>query len=241
MGAISFEKVFCDSPDDGALSLRRAELYRSPFSQMSLKATLKNPDSESRSVSTYRVFFKDEVKTLVAFLTPKFDKGNLLLMIKETLWFYAKNTSRSTRITPIQRLSGAVSYGDITRLGWSQDYEIKDKKNTTSNEKKCFLLTLFAKSSGATYQSIKLLIDLDSKPISAEMYLLSGKLYKTLKFTKFEMIHGKEINTQIEFVDHLNKDKVTTLTFTEIMPESSIPNQYFLNTSLPDLGDVLFH
>ena len=85
MGAISFEKVFCDSPDDGALSLRRAELYRSPFSQMSLKATLKNPDSESRSVSTYRVFFKDEVKTLVAFLTPKFDKGNLLLMIMETL------------------------------------------------------------------------------------------------------------------------------------------------------------
>jgi hypothetical protein len=235
------QKVSCEEAKNTWFSvLRRAELFRAPFSEMSLKVTLNNPDSESRSVSTYSIFFKDETKTLAAFLTPKFDRGNLLLMIKDTLWFYAKNTSRATRITPIQRLSGAVSYGDIARLGWTQDYEIKNLKTAIINNDPCFLLTLAAKSPGATYQSIKLITDSESRPLSAEVYLLSGKLYKTLRFTKYENISGKEMATQIEYTDHLNKDRVTTLVFTEINPEESLPNRYFLSTSLQDLGYAVF-
>ncbi len=33
-----------------------------------------------------------------------------------------KNTRKAVRITPLQKLSGGTSYGDITRLSWSEDY-----------------------------------------------------------------------------------------------------------------------
>tara|TARA_B100000427_G_scaffold326457_1_gene335161 strand:+ start:3734 stop:4513 length:780 start_codon:yes stop_codon:yes gene_type:complete len=220
--------------------LRKAEETRAPWNQMSLIANLITQKNDSQSFESYQVFFKEEVKTLVSFVEPKFEKGNLLLMVRDNLWFYVKATSRPIRITPIQRLSGSVSYGDITRLGWSKDYDIeKFQKKKLSKDITQYEFSLKARSKGATYQRINLYIDTDYRPKKAEVFLLSGKHYKTLTFSKYSQVSGKEINTEIIFIDHLNNNKVSTMNFEKINSEVKIPSRYFIKTALPDLSNAL--
>lgn len=218
--------------------LLKAEKKRSPWSQMSMLAELNTVINSKEKQSIYKVFFKDSENTLVAFKEPKFEKGNILLMVGEDLWYYVRDTKRPTRITPVQKLSGSVSYGDLARLGWSKDYTIDSHEESTLNNASTYILNLHAKSQGATYQKIKLWIDKSSfKPVQAEVFLLSGKLYKSLKFSKYQTIAGEEVNTQIEFIDHFSKDQKSVLDFTQITQEKNIPNRYFIKTSLAVVSD----
>jgi len=94
--------------------LRQADLKRGPWEKFTLNAQI---FAEGKQDS-YRVFFKNDTKTLVYFRTPAPAKGNLLLMLADQLWFYVKDTRTPIRITPLQRMAGSVSYGDVARLFW---------------------------------------------------------------------------------------------------------------------------
>ena len=74
------------------------------------------------------------------------------------------------------------------------------------------------------------------KPVIAKVYLLSGKHYKTIHFTKYEDIDGKNINTEMKFIDHLRKEETTFLNFKTVKQEKNIPDRYFIKTYLPDLS-----
>jgi outer membrane lipoprotein-sorting protein len=222
--------------------LKEAEGKRSPWTQMSMIAELTTNAKSGTTISIYKVYFKDEINTLVAFMEPKFEKGNLLLMVDADLWYYVRETKKPTRITPVQRLSGSVSYGDLARLGWSKDYTIVSSEETEltteTGTASTYLLNLAAKSQGATYQKIKLWIDKKtSRPLKSEVYLLSGKMFKTMYFTKYEIINNKEVNSQIEFIDHFNGDQKSVLNFSKITQEKSIPNRFFIKTSLAEVSD----
>ncbi|MCR6641582.1 MAG: outer membrane lipoprotein-sorting protein [Sporocytophaga sp.] len=222
--------------------LKEAESKRSPWTQMSMTAELNTNAKSGTTKSIYKVYFKDEINTLVAFLEPQFEKGNLLLMVDADLWYYVRETKKPTRITPVQRLSGSVSYGDLARLGWSKDYTIVSSEETELKTEigtsETYLLNLAAKSQGATYQKIKLWIDKKtSKPLKSEVFLLSGKMYKTMLFTKYEIVNNKEVNSQIEFTDHFNANQKSVLNFSKIAQEKTIPNRFFIKTSLAEVSD----
>ena len=239
VGLVFCINVYAAEKESGYSILRKAEEKRAPWNQMELVATLHTQKNNSQSLETYSVLFKDESKTLVRFVEPKFEKGNLLLMVKDDLWYFVKNTSKPIRITPIQRLSGSVSYGDITRLGWTQDYNIEKFTTDDSRKEPFYKFALKAKSKGATYQTITLYIDKNYRPKIAEVFLLSGKHYKTLKFSEFSEVSGKEINTEIMFIDHLNNEKVSVMNFIKINPKNNLPERYFIKTALPDLSNEL--
>jgi len=238
-GLVLCVNTVCAEQESGESILRKAEEKRAPWNQMELVATLHTQKNNSNAVERYHIFFKDASKTLVRFMEPKFEKGNLLLMVKDDLWVFVKNTSKPIRITPIQRLSGSVSYGDITRLGWTQDYDIEKFTIEDSKKEIGYKFLLKAKSKGATYQTMTLYIDATYRPTIAEVFLLSGKRYKTLKFSEYSEVLEKEINTEIVFIDHLNNEKVSTLNFTKIIPKNNLPERYFIKTALPDLSNEL--
>lgn len=220
--------------------LKKADESRSPWPSFKMKAALHFKKRGEMSEETYRVYLRDGIKTLVAFMIPFNQKGNLLLMVGEDLWFYVKDTNRPTRITPLQRLSAGVSYGDIARLNWSQDYEPafigKETIEMDNISYPSIQLGLTARSKGATYHRIRLWIEeATGYPRKADVYLQSGKWAKTLYFTNFELTHGKAINREIKFVDHLNNDEVTIMSFSEI-EVVDIPTGYFLSTKLPDIS-----
>jgi len=242
MGAISMNFVFHKNEIASLEILKQAETFRIPWKGMSLSASILT-DGEKADNHKYKVFYQDS-KTLVVFAAPEVEKGNLLLMNGNDLWFYVNSTNKPTRITPIQRLSGSTSFGDLARLSWSVDYNIVRMSDTIIKDAQTstgiYKFELAAKSTGATYQKVSLWINKkDSHPIQSQVYLSSGKLYKTLYFNKYETVSSKIINTQITFVDHFNKNLKSVLTFSEIKENANIPNRYFITTMLPEVSNEL--
>jgi outer membrane lipoprotein-sorting protein len=219
---------------DSVELLRQAELQRTPWKQMSLMAQITD-SAASMPAATYHVLLSDD-NALVIFDKPEATKGNLLLMQKNDVWIYIGGTKQAAKITALQRLSGAVSYVDLARLNWSRDYKISslEKLKISNSQNETILLHLEALSKENAYQKIDLWINKQNKrPVRAEIYLGSGRLFKTIQFSKFETIDHKDMNTQIVFTDHFNKNKVSVINFSGIRKEKMFPPYYFVKDSLP--------
>lgn len=228
--------TFAQTPDNGTGLLRQAALYRQPWPDMSFRIKLE----DNNITHVYRVFVNDD-KALVGYVQPAIEQGNLLLMIKDGLWFYVKETRRPTRITPIQKMSGSVSYGDITDLNWN-DYDILSVTTTGPDADGppagSHLLRLASRNNSSTYRKVDLWLEKNTaRPIMAIAYLLSGKKYKTIRFTQFATVAGKPVNTQLSFTDHFNKDRTSVAAITHIQPEKNIPDRYFIKSSLQELSN----
>src|SRR5450432_1544713 len=163
--------------------LRQAGLKRMPWPQMSFYASLADSGDAGVSITAYHIFVNHN-KTLVACTEPSLQKEKLVLLINHEMWFYFKSTLRPAKITPLQRLSGAVSLVDLTSLNWADDYLVDSFKivsNADENEKQAYLLYLHAVSQDISYRRINLWVTAKSKkPLKADIYLGSERLYKTL-------------------------------------------------------------
>jgi len=225
--------------------LRQADMKRSPWSDFTMLADLVYQKRGERTTERFRVFVHEHTKSLVSYLEPDKQRGNMLLMVGDNLWYYVNKTSRPMRITPIQKLSGGASYGDITRLNWSGDYRSElvgqDSVDFSDAFWDCWVLQLQALSSSATYHSIVLSVEKNTfVPRKAVVYLRSGKKMKTLFFTQYQIIGGKMMNTRIDFIDHLSADSQSSMIFSKISLKT-LPDRYFLKTSLPSLyGEVVY-
>ena len=219
--------------------LRQAELKRMPWTEMSLYATLTDSGTAGSSSTSYRVFFNGN-KALVSCTGPLAQKGNLLLLKDLEMWLYIRSTAKAMRITPLQRLSGSVSFVDMARLNWTENYSIDSLevvKLSGGNKANAYLLHLHAISLDISYRKIDLWVDMnDKRPVRADIYLSSDKLYKTVLFTKYQTIAGKEINTQIEFTDHFNKGRKSVINFSRVQRERALPENYFIKEWLPAIS-----
>ena len=222
--------------------LRQAELKRKPWPTMTLSANLRDSGTAGVTETDYQIFL-EETKALVASSGPRTESGKLLLLESNDMWVYFPGTSNPIKITPLQRLSGSVSLVDITKLNWSTDYHI-DSFQTVSignlNETESYLLTMQAVSDQIPYQKINLWIGKkDFHPLKADVYLASGKLFKSLVFEGFAVVAGKEICTVIEYIDHFNKGRKSVIKFSRIKEFKNIPENYFLKDNLRALSGKL--
>lgn len=174
-------------------------------------------------------------KTLVKFASGR-DKGNYLLMAGDDMWIYILNTRKPIRITPIQRLMGEASNGDVARVSFSQDYDATLLGEEALDGSTCWKLELKEKSSGATYHRIDYWVEKGTYlPRRADFYLISGKFYKTALFEKFEKISVAErFLTRTVLIDQLRPGRKTVLEYFAIQPEK-IPEKYFNKNYLPSL------
>jgi Outer membrane lipoprotein-sorting protein len=226
---------------NAAQILRQAESKRMPWVQMSLYATLTDNSGGSNLTTSYHVFF-DADKALIVCREPLTQKGNLLLLQNHEMWFYVKATAQPMKITPLQRLSGSVSFVDMARLRWTTDYSIDSFEIVHYGDKtdEVFLLHLHAVSQEISYRKIDLWVDKNGKrPIKADIYLSSEKIYKTIQFTKYQTIAGKEINTQISFTDHFNKDRKSVIDFSRPQQENNLPESYFIKEKLREISKTM--
>ncbi|KUL32842.1 outer membrane lipoprotein-sorting protein [Chlorobium limicola] len=225
--------------------LQRADVVRSPWSDFNMIATLSYEKMQEQKKDIFRVYVKNHVNSLVCYIEPLRQRGNLLLMLDEYLWYYVNKTQRPMRITPIQKISGGASYGDISRLSWSKDYNAslagESQITVKGNNFDTWYLKLKARSRSATYHTIDLFVEKETGyPRKAIVYLQSGKKMKTLYFTGFSSIGGKTMNTAMEFVDHLESDSKTTMTFSKVIVRKS-PDRYFLKTNLSSIYLDIFN
>jgi len=224
--------------------LRRADDVRSPWSDFNMIATLSYEKMKEQRTDVFRVFVKNHVNSLVCYIEPPRQRGNLLLMLDEYLWYYVSKTQRPMRITPIQKISGGASYGDISRLSWSRDYNAslvgESQISVKGGNYDTWFLKLSARSRSATYSTIDLYVEKENGyPRKAIVYLQSGKKMKTLFFTGFSSIGGETMNSTMEFIDHLDGNSITTMTFSKVIVRKS-PDRYFLKSNLSSISmDIL--
>ena len=164
--------------------------------------------------------------SLVKFLSLK-SKGQSLLMRGDDMWFFLPAVARPVRITPIQRLLGNVSNGDLARLRYGVDYAATVEGDADADGIPCVVLDLRAKRKAATYQRVRYFVrKSDARPVRAEYFLTSGKPIKTATFGELKNMGGRPTLTRIEIHDATHPASKTTIDFLAITPRA-LPDKLF--------------
>lgn len=178
-----------------ATELEKSDRFRrlGPSHEMTVKITV----SDSKDLSVYTVLNDDE-SSLAIQSKPERSADRKLLMKEEDLWLFTPQTSRAIKIGMDQRLVGDVSYGDILRTRFREDYT--SKKISQDNQE--IVLELIKSSKSAAYHKIIYHLSAKTlKPIKALFYAPSGKLLKTADFIEYKKVLNELIVTKIKISD----------------------------------------
>src|ERR1700736_6242837 len=97
-------------------------------------------------------------------------------MLGDVLWIYLPDTRRPVRMTPLERLTGQASNGDVGRTNYAYDYDALYLRSEKVGDTECHVLELTAKRKGSTYHKIEYWLRGGApRPGKAEFYLTSGK------------------------------------------------------------------
>ncbi|HTY11456.1 MAG TPA: outer membrane lipoprotein-sorting protein [Bacteroidota bacterium] len=207
--------------------LRLSDLNRNGWTSYSVMTTILNyEDNDLKEEGLFEVSMKGMDKTLVKFMNADV-KGEYLLMVEDDMWIYMPNTRKPIRITPLQRLMGNASNGDVARTRYAEDYSARIIKEESVEGVPCYLLELNAKRDGATYKRIEYWVEKETKrPKKAEMYLLSGKHFKSITFDRYEEVSGRTLLTQMTITDRLREGRTTIMKYASYA-EKQMPEKYF--------------
>ncbi|MCG7495630.1 outer membrane lipoprotein-sorting protein [Vibrio sp. Of7-15] len=207
--------------------LQQADNYRyKTGSNKSVTLVKQLEGEELKKSSLYNVYSKTGVGSLVVFQSTA-EKGQKMLMQEDKYWMFMPRSKRPIRITPMQKLLGEASVGDISSLSWAESYDVTwINDNPAENTDETVQLELTAKVSGLSYHKIALELDkTDSFPVKADLFLKSGKLTKTAFFTKGQ-INGEVAVTEMKLHDGIQAKQQTIIEYQSIK-ELDIPNKLF--------------
>lgn len=214
------------TPDAMAI-LKRSDTYRNGWPSFVTHVKITNyesgkPDEEK----LYEVSQKGTDKTYVEFMTPR-EKGRHLLMLGDEMWVYLPDTSRPVRITPLERLSGDASNGDVARTNYATDYSASYVRTEKVGADECYELELTAKRKGATYQRILYWVRVqDDRPVRAEFYLTSGKHIKSATFDVYSDSGGRTLLRKLTLYDEIRHNSHSVLEYSGAAPRT-LPDKLF--------------
>ncbi len=213
-------------PDAGAL-LKRYDTLRNGWNSFTVRVAIQTfENGKPDEAHHFQVYQKGTDRTYVEFLSPR-DKGRHLLMLGDDMWVYLPDTSRPIRITPLERLQGNASNGDIARTNWAADYEaawLRDEKVDAAN---CHVLELTAKRRGATYRKIHLWLRADSsRPVKADFFLASGKHAKSATYDSYEDVQGRTVLKRMTIYDQIRKKSYSVMDYDNWKPQN-LPDRMF--------------
>lgn len=142
--------------------IAKADSYRLNSEQASKVVSLVAlyQDEQLDKTREYNVYTRPNRESLVVFKSAV-EAGQKMLMIEDNYWLLMPKSRRPIRITPMQKLLGEASVGDISTLTWSEDYQgewvAEQSVDMPGGEQlDTYHLKLTAKTKGASYQSIDL-------------------------------------------------------------------------------------
>ena len=169
------------------------------------------PDKERR----YKVFAQAGRKSLVLMQSPA-EAGQKVLMLGDDFWLLMPNSQRPLRITPMQKLLGDASTGDIATMSWAEDYAGKlvgEEPCDNTAKQGCLHLSLNATRKGVTYQRIELWLGKTRyEPVRADLYVLSDKLAKQARFVVDKPVAPTTV-TEMVLTDQVSNHKTTHVVY----------------------------
>jgi outer membrane lipoprotein-sorting protein len=213
-------------PDAEAL-LKRSDLYRNGWPAYVVHVKITDYEAgKSDEEHLYEVSQKGSDKTYVEFMSPR-EKGRHLLMVGDDMWVYLPDTSRPVRITPLERLTGDASNGDVARTNYAVDYAPAYLRNEKVGTVDCNVLELTAKRKGATYQRILYWLRTeDARPVRAEFYLTSGKHVKSATFDEYLPYGGKLLLHKLTLNDEIRHNSHSVLEYSGAV-QRDLPDKLF--------------
>ena len=231
--------------DVGAV-LKDADRFRvnSDNLQVDTQVQLFNADGSPDKERRYTVFAQAGRQSLVLMQSPA-EKGQKVLMLGDDFWLLMPGSQRPMRITPMQKLLGDASTGDIATLSWAGDYaatlvgeepcaaegvsaekpQAKIPSGAMPDSKVCYRLELKASRKGVTYQRIELWVGKQRhEPVRANLYVQSDKLAKQARFVMDSATAPTTVNTMV-LVDQLSNKKETRVNYLS-RKEKTVPAEW---------------
>ena len=202
--------------------LQTAEKYRLQFDSAYIQSEVNlYVNDKLKKTRLYDIYKTTENRSLVIFKSPA-DAGQKVLMKAEDFWMFMPRSRRPIRITPMQKLLGEASLGDVANLGWSENYQIRAETIIDG----VIHFELIAKKGNASYQKVNLQVAAkDNFPIKADLYLRSGMLSKTATFGRGE-INGIPAVTEMVLLDRMRPKNKTVIKYLSV-EEKKIPDRAF--------------
>jgi hypothetical protein len=210
------------------------------------QVTVLNADGSPDKERHYTVFVQAGRQSLVLMQSPA-EKGQKVLMLGDDFWLLMPQSQRPLRITPMQKLLGDASTGDIATLSWADDYsgqllgsELCDTARSanagalagppatgsaSAPPQPCLHLSLSATRKGVTYQRIELWLGKTRfEPLKADLYVLSDKLAKQARFV-FDTPAAPTQVTEMVLTDQVANHKTTHVRYLS-RKERQVPPQW---------------
>src|SRR5450755_1776941 len=220
--------------EDVGVLLKAADRYRVSSENMQVDTQIRvfntdgTPDKERR----YVVYAQAKHQSLVLMQSPA-EKGQKVLMLGDDYWLLMPGSQRPLRITPMQKLLGDASTGDIATMTWAEDYTgtVAGEEPCGTPAQACLHLSLQAARKGVTYQRIELWIGkARHEPINADLYVQSDKLAKRARFVMDKPTAPTTV-TEMLLSDQLTNKKETQVRYLgrkeHVVPEAWL-NPMFL-------------
>jgi len=225
--------------------LAAAALLALPAWAADVKALLKEADSyrlidQSSRVDTevrvfkrgkldktrlYAVYVKPGRRSLVVFRSPS-ERGQKMLMLGDDFWLVMPASQRPLRITPMQKLLGDASTGDVASMTWAEDYDGRVEGEVLVDGVPCLKLDIAGQRKGVSYPRIVLyLAKSDRRPVQAELYVASDKLAKEATF-RFGTVEGRRLVTAMLLTDRLQRERVTEVHYLS-RAAKALPDEYY--------------
>ena len=209
--------------------LAKVDAYRNPLTSFSIDVDVTSitPDGQHESAK-YRVLGRGSDKSIVEFVAPATDKGKFLLMLRDAMWIYMPSASRPIRISPLQRLLGQASNGDVARTNFTIDYN----PTAIAEDGDAWVLDLFAKDPAVAYNHVRLWVDKKTnEPRRADFYVVSGKLIKRATYSEYGVMNGRRAVTAVEIDDLLKPGNRTIMRYANLAPREN-PEKMFTKDAL---------
>lgn len=206
--------------------LKQADMYRigDQNMQVETRVTSYQKDGSQDKQRDYLVFAQANRQSLVLMQSPA-EKGQKVLMLADDFWLLMPGSQRAMRITPMQKLLGDASIGDIATMNWAGDYDGELKPEQVCDNRPCLHLTLQARRPAVAYQRIELWLGKKHhEPIRAELYVQSEKLAKQASFIMNAAGAPHEV-TEMVLLDQLSNNKETRVRYLSRKPRS-VPVQW---------------
>lgn len=214
--------------EDAASVLARSDAYRNPLDSFAIDVELTSYEGKETERSSFRVHGKGSDRSVVEFLAPVAEKGKFLLMLRDAMWIYMPSASRPIRISPLQRLMGQASNGDVARTNFTTDYTAAAMKE----EGDVWVLDLVARDPSIAYKRVQLRVDRKThEPRSADFYVASGKLLKRAHYREYAVMNGRRVVSFVEIEDLVRPGRRTTMRYTNLVAKQH-PDSMFTREAL---------
>ena len=125
----------------------------------------------------------------ISLAPPKY-RGNKILMLNTSMWFYKSGLSKPVPISQRQKLMGDASYGDIASTNYAENYDATLLADEDANDENCYVFDLKAKTEKTTYDRIKYWISKRRLVgVKAEYFTVSGKKFKSATMDYENLVH----------------------------------------------------